>query len=104
MAHKIYNLKKMPRCHRCQVLAGYDFDTVLCSHRGVVPDGKNALARRLAHLEEVRARVCELRDGPGLDVGAITDIVAGKEDFIYYYSSGRFSKQHLIAAFFYERG
>ena len=84
------------------LLAWYDFDTVLCSHRGVVQDGKKALGKRLAHLEEVRERVHRLRDVQGLGIDAITESVAGKEDFIYYYSSGRFSKRHLIAAFFSE--
>jgi len=72
-----------------------DFDTLLCSHRGVVPDGKAALAERVAFMEEVRARTRELR-ARGLPPAAIRKQLLGAEGLMRYLTMHDFSKQRFI--------
>ena len=74
-----------------------DFDTVFCSHRGVVAAGKEALAAKLRFLEELCERVRHLRR-EGRSVGEITRALLGREDLMSFLTGFHFSKRHLIAA------
>jgi glyoxylase-like metal-dependent hydrolase (beta-lactamase superfamily II) len=73
-----------------------DFDTVLCAHRGVVTEGKRALADRVAFMEEVRARTLALR-ADGLSDDAIRARLLGREGLMRYFTLGDFSKHRFIA-------
>lgn len=75
-----------------------DFDTVFCAHRGVVSRGHAALARKHAFLGELRERVLALH-GQGLGEREIARRLLGREDFLYYFSSGDFSRRNLVTAF-----
>lgn len=75
----------------------YNFDTLLCSHRGIVRPGKEKLAAKLDHLEELRATARKLH-GDGRSIGSITRSLLGAEDFVSAASMGHFSKHNLIVA------
>ena len=72
-----------------------DFDTLLCSHRGVLEDGKELLRRKIDYLESLAERAAELA-ARGLSVRRITRRLAGREDPVWYMSRGQYSKIHLI--------
>jgi glyoxylase-like metal-dependent hydrolase (beta-lactamase superfamily II) len=82
-----------------KVLQRFTFDTLLCSHRGVVVGGRARLEERLAHLEEVQAAVMA-RKQAGLQLEEVVAELGAKDGFLSWYSSGRFSGCHLISAFF----
>ncbi len=73
-----------------------DFATVLCSHRGVVEDGKAALGRKLDYLLELCGRARELA-AAGRDLRAITRELLGAEDAMSRLTRYHFSKRNLIA-------
>ena len=75
----------------------YDFDTLLCSHRGIVEPAKERLQAKLDFLEELRATARELRRS-GRPLADITRQLLGREDFVGLASLGHFSKRNLIAA------
>lgn len=72
-----------------------DFDTLLCSHRGVLTDGKERLAKKIDYLEGLAERAVDLA-ARGLSARAITRRLAGREDLVWYLSRGQYSKIHLI--------
>ncbi|MFQ5349140.1 MAG: MBL fold metallo-hydrolase [Thermoanaerobaculia bacterium] len=74
---------------------GLEFDTLLCSHRGVVEDGKGRLRARLAYLEELCGRAASLAE-EGLEVAEISRRLLGPEDHVGRMSRLRFSKRNLI--------
>jgi len=76
-----------------------DFTTLFCSHRGVIPDGKAALGKKLAFLEELCERVAHLR-AEGLGVREITHRVAGREGLMTLMTGFHFSKRNLVNACF----
>ncbi len=73
-----------------------DFDTLFCSHCGVVEAGKEALGRKLRFLEELCERVRLLRD-EGRNVAEITRALVGREDLMSWLTGFHFSKRNLIA-------
>jgi glyoxylase-like metal-dependent hydrolase (beta-lactamase superfamily II) len=74
-----------------------DFDTVFCSHRGVVPDGKAALRAKLDFLVRLCERVRHLRD-EGRTPHEITRELLGREDWLSWMTGLHFSKRNLIRA------
>lgn len=75
----------------------YDFDTLLCSHRGVVQPAKTKLRAKLDSLYELREQARSLA-AEGLPLRSIVSRLLGNEDFISAVSRGHFSKRNLIAA------
>jgi glyoxylase-like metal-dependent hydrolase (beta-lactamase superfamily II) len=74
----------------------YEFDTLLCSHRGIIEPAHEALRDKLDHLVSLRDEARSLA-ARGLPVGAITKRLLGPEDMISRVSLGHFSKRNLIA-------
>ncbi len=74
-----------------------EFDTVFCSHRGVVSDGKPQLRAKLDFLVELRERVRELH-GQGRSEAEITRTLLGRESWISWFSGFHFSKRNLVRA------
>ena len=72
-----------------------EFDTLLCSHRGVVEDGKERLRQKLAYFDELCGRAVELADR-GLDEDEITRRLLGPEDHVSRLSRLHYSKRNLI--------
>lgn len=75
----------------------YDFEVMFCPHRGIVQNGKQALANKLDYLENLIAKAKQLHQ-QGIDIKHITTKLLGKEDGLYYLSGGEFAKHHLITA------
>ncbi len=72
-----------------------DFDTLLCSHRGVLTDGKARLRRKIDYLVALGERAAGLA-ARGLSPRRITRRLAGREDLVWYVSRGQYSKIHLV--------
>ncbi|TYO95820.1 glyoxylase-like metal-dependent hydrolase (beta-lactamase superfamily II) [Geothermobacter ehrlichii] len=75
----------------------YDFQTIFCGHRGVITDGKRALAAKLAYLEELCAKVREL-SRQGVPAKAITRRLLGREDVVSLVTGFQFTKGNLVRA------
>lgn len=79
-----------------RVLA-HDFETVLCTHRGVVREGRAALEAKLDYLVSLRERARDLaRQGHDLDT--ITRVLLGRETAESFVTRGDFTKHHLVAS------
>jgi len=76
-------------------ILAYDFRTLFCAHRGVVTDGKAALAEKLECLQGLRERARDL-ERAGLSSRAITRRLLGREDGVFWVTGGHFSKRNLI--------
>jgi glyoxylase-like metal-dependent hydrolase (beta-lactamase superfamily II) len=72
-----------------------DFDTLLCSHRGVVGNAKKNLRRKLDFLESLCQQAAALGRG-GSSLEQITRRLLGPEDLVSRISGGHFSKKNLI--------
>ena len=72
-----------------------DFETVLCSHRGVVPAGKQALRAKRDFLVSLCERVRRLRD-EGRNAAQITRSLLGREDLMSWLTGFHFSKRNLV--------
>ncbi len=72
-----------------------DFETVLCPHRGVVLQGKQALQEKLNNLLELCERTQNLHQ-QGQSIKEITRNLLGSEDGISYLTGFGFSKRNLI--------
>ena len=73
-----------------------DFDTLLCSHAGVLENGKERLRLRLEYLEELCAKAAALA-AEGVEVAEISRRLLGPEDHIGLMSRLEFSKRNLVA-------
>lgn len=80
-------------------IVAYDFETVFCSHRGVVRSGKEALRRKLEFLESLCEQVAHLR-AEGRSLQEIKRRLVGREDLMTWITGYHFSKANLIAACF----
>lgn len=72
-----------------------DFETMFCSHAGLVPDGKAALRRKLDYWENVQGRAQEMARN-GVSLKAIRDALLGPEGRMTPITRGHFSKLNLI--------
>lgn len=75
----------------------HGFETVFCTHRGVVSDGRQAMQQKLDYLTSLRDEVRRLHR-EGKSVRAITRGLLGKEDLTSRMTGHHFSKQNLIEA------
>lgn len=78
-------------------LLAYDFSTIFCGHRGVVPHGWQAIRDKLDYLEALRDNVRRLH-GEGRSVREITRQLLGKEDTTSMATLYNFTKGNLIRA------
>jgi glyoxylase-like metal-dependent hydrolase (beta-lactamase superfamily II) len=74
-----------------------DFETVFCSHRGVVPSGKAEIRAKLEFLENLCGRVRQLSD-EGRSRTEITRSLLGRESWLSWMTGLHFSKRNLIRA------
>ena len=72
-----------------------DFGTVFCSHRGILPDGRRALERKLDFLEGLCRQVADLR-ARGLGRRRITRRLLGREDLMSWVTGFHYSKRNLV--------
>ena len=72
-----------------------DFDTLLCSHRGIVTSGKDALRAKLQSLENLCERAGRLRD-EGRSLREITRLLLGREDTLSWITGLHFCKRNLV--------
>lgn len=72
-----------------------DFEQLFCAHRGIIDDGKAALAKKLDFLLSLREEVAHLYH-KGLSPRAIRLQLLGKEDPVSYSSEFYLSKQNVI--------
>jgi glyoxylase-like metal-dependent hydrolase (beta-lactamase superfamily II) len=76
----------------------HDFDTMLCTHRGVVEDGRAALREKAKYLEALCGVVQRRYRSDKLSIDDITEEILGSEGLLYYISGGDFAKRHLVAS------
>lgn len=74
-----------------------EFDTLFCSHRGVIDDGKNALGRKLDFIVSLREEVAHLHER-GLNARAITRKLLGREDATRLLSFNQLTKINVVRA------
>lgn len=72
-----------------------NFETLICSHQGVVRDGKAAMQRKLAYWREIEQQARALRD-QGWSDREIARQLLGKEGFMAWISLGDFSREAFI--------
>ena len=72
-----------------------DFDTLFCSHAGVLPDGKSALRRKQDYWENLQGRAREMRLA-GMPLVTVRDHLLGPEGRMAPLTRGHFSKLNLI--------
>lgn len=76
----------------------HDFHTLLCSHKGVVEAGRQALSEKAKYLEALSGVVQRRHRYDKLGVSAIVDEILGREGGLYWCTGGDFSKHNLIAS------
>jgi len=72
-----------------------DFQTVICSHRGVLEQGREALRRKLDNLITLCEQARDLRE-LGLRPAEISSRLMGREDHLAWISRGHFCKRNLV--------
>jgi glyoxylase-like metal-dependent hydrolase (beta-lactamase superfamily II) len=75
----------------------FEFETLFCSHRGVVPSGKEALRAKIDFLVSLCERIRQLQD-EGRSAAEITRSLLGREDLLSWMTGLHFSKRNLIRA------
>mgnify|MGYP000586446736 CR=1 FL=1 len=78
-------------------LLDQEFDTLLCPHRGIVTEGKQALQTKYQNLQTLVGEAQHLLQA-GYSVKAITHRLLGKEPAMSFITGFHFSKQRLIQA------
>lgn len=76
-------------------LLTYDFDVYVCSHAGVIQEGRKAIEHKLSYLRKTQAEIRSLY-GSGLDPRAIRKQLFPKKHRLHYLSLFENSPQHLI--------
>ena len=76
---------------------GLPFEKLFCSHRGLVENGQQALANKLAYLEELRGQVYDLWKR-GVSRGEIQRRLLGPEDGAGWISGQHFCKRNMVLA------
>ncbi len=74
-----------------------NFDTPLCSHRGVISAGREALARKLDYLVSLRGEVHRLH-AQEKSIAEITRELLGGEGHLGLFTRFHFAKRNLITA------
>mgnify|MGYP000903207715 FL=1 len=78
-----------------QQLANFDIDTIFCSVSGIIPNGNQALGRKITFMEDLKSKVQTL-NRKGKSPVAIRRQLLGRENYMYWLSNGHFSKQNLV--------
>jgi glyoxylase-like metal-dependent hydrolase (beta-lactamase superfamily II) len=76
-------------------LAVLKIDTIFCNLKGVVPNGKEALLKKIVRMERLRDEVLALKE-KGLPPDKIRQKVLGKEGAMGFVTRGHYSKQNTI--------
>lgn len=77
------------------LIAKLDVSTIFCSVSGAIPNGSQALDRKIAFMEDLRSKV-QTQYKEGRSPVAIRKQLLGKENSMYWLSNGHFSKQNLV--------
>lgn len=83
--------------HSIRLILELDFETIICSHRGIIKNGKDAFKRKLDFLVELREKVLELHHS-GMKSRQITTKILGRETIMSYLSQNDFSKINFVDA------
>ena len=78
-----------------KTVLSYDFDTLFCSHRGVIRRGRRALRKKLEFLQTTLETVRQMRD-KGISEHRITRTLLGREDWMTLVTQYHFSKRNFI--------
>jgi glyoxylase-like metal-dependent hydrolase (beta-lactamase superfamily II) len=78
-----------------KLLSRLDFNTIFCSLKGQVKDGKSALIQKIAFMEELKTKALELHK-KGLSLKRIRLRLLGREDTMALVTRGHYSKQNTI--------
>eukprot|EP00128_Syssomonas_multiformis_P012846 Colp12_sorted_trinity150504_noHs@16111 len=81
--------------HSMQRVLSHSFSTLMCSHRGPVPDGHTALRDRLHFREGLKDKALRMWE-KGAELGTITKKLLGAEDVLTVASGFHFSKRFYI--------
>lgn len=76
-------------------LLAKEFDTIFCSHSGVMKNGHKLLKHTLENMEELKAEVFHLHS-QGLSTKEINRKIYPKRNLITYLSNNEWSSYHLI--------
>lgn len=93
-----YDENPVEEMRSLQKVLKLDFETVFCSHKGVVPNGKILLREKYEYFGELEAKVRSMFE-QGKTVEEIRRKLLGKEDFLSWFSGFHFSKKNLVKAF-----
>jgi len=72
-----------------------NFDIIFCGLKGIIKNGKEALAEKIQNMEKLQNQVQEMAK-QSIDPRKITLQLLGKEDSMARLTSGDFSKLHVI--------
>lgn len=73
----------------------YDFQTYICSHAGVILQGRKAIEKKLNYLEDVQHKVLSLHES-GLSQKEIREKLFPKRHPMHYFSLFENSPKHII--------
>jgi glyoxylase-like metal-dependent hydrolase (beta-lactamase superfamily II) len=78
-----------------KLLSRLDFDTIFCSLKGQVKDGKSALTQKIAFMDELKAKAIDLLR-KGLSPKKTRLLLLGREDTMAFITRGHYSKQNTV--------
>ncbi len=73
----------------------YDFTTVFCGHAGIVHRGREALQKKLDHLQDIQEKVHSYHD-QGLNVPEITRKLFPGKLHLEYFSCKEWASEHMV--------
>lgn len=80
------------------ILLEYDFHWLCCSHSGIVPRGKQVLAKKLANLRELQGEILRLKE-QGLTVQEINRQLFPSMVKMRLFTGGEWDSVHIIRSF-----
>ena len=95
--------EKIPQIKRSlKRVLDYDFGEVFCCHAGVLPEGRQALSRKLAYLTDLEGRVLHL-DAKGYSAEQIKEELFPKKYPITRFSFGEWDSIHIVNSILQEK-
>lgn len=88
----IRDIKKLLNC---------DFDTLFCSHAGIIRNGKKALQKKLENLEEEKIKILKLHKR-GFTIKEIDRMLYKENKFISFVSRYEMSSRNLVKSVIYD--
>ncbi len=76
-------------------LSQLEIETIFCNLKGVVPNGRDALLKKISKMEQLRDGVLNLHE-KGLPPQKIREKILGREDARNLVTGGHYSKQNTI--------